>query len=242
MARFVEDVSHHLREFDDGAFGRFRVDVDQGVDVVERVHEEVRIDLILQIIHFGLEILAFEGLHLLFVAHGLVDELDAGVCTGHEESEDDVPVDLQVGERSLSVGFRDIDAGLFDEVVGQVFFVDLHQPEDADDQDQIAQQILSVLVTEHVSRGEERIVDDEDDQIGSDLPPGDEDVFQIDVHFGHHLGVEHRHQDDGRPDHHVEQIFANGLLAGEFHDPKIRKKPGFQKPGLVTDADLCAIC
>lgn len=58
-ARFVENVPHHLGQFDDGAFRVFGIYVDQGVDIVERIHEEMGVDLVSQIIHFRLQVLTF---------------------------------------------------------------------------------------------------------------------------------------------------------------------------------------
>ena len=101
--------------------------------------------------------------------------------------------------------------------------VDLHQPEDADDQRQVAHEVFALFPPEHVARGEDGVVDDEDDQVGGDLPPCDQHVFQVDVHFGHHLRVEDRDQYDGRPDHHVEQVFTDGLLFLDFHASNIVK-------------------
>ena len=213
----VQHVTHHLRKLDHGVLRGVGVDVDQRVDVVERVHEEVRVDLVLQVVHLGLQVLPLEGLHLLLVAHRLVDKLDAGVGSGHEETQHDVPVDFEVGERSLAVGVDRRGVALRRHVPQQALLVEVHQPEHGDDECDIEYEVLAVLVPQHVARRQQAVVDQEDDQIGGDLPPGDEHVLQIDVHFGHHLRVEHRNQDDGRPDHHVEQVFAYGLLSLDLH-------------------------
>ena len=66
-------------------------------------------------------------------------------------------------------------------------------------------------------------------QIGGDIPPGSQHVFQVDVHFGHHLRVEDRDQDDGRPDHHVEQVFTDSLFFLDFHASNIVKVAGKAK-------------
>ena len=187
------------------------------MDVVERVHEEVRVDLVLQVVHLGLQVLPLERLHLLFVAHRLVDELDAGVGSGHEEAEDDVPVDLEVRERGLAVGIDRLRVVLRADVEHEVLLVELDEPEDSDDERQVEQHVFAVFAAEHVPRGEDAVVDQEDDQVGRDLLPGDEYVLEVDVHLGHHLRVEHRHEDDGRPDHQVEQVFAYGLFALYLH-------------------------
>ena len=118
---------------------------------------------------------------------------------------------------------------MFEEVVREVVLVDLHQPEDADDQRQVAREVFPVFSPEHVARGDDGIVDEKDDQIGGDIPPGSQHVFQVDVHFGHHLRVEDRDQDDGRPDHHVEQVFTDGLFFLDFHASNIVKVAGKAK-------------
>ena len=181
-SRIVEHVAHHLRKLDHGVFCIFRVDVDQRMDVVERVHEEVGIDLVLQIIHFGLHVLLFELLHLLFVAYRLVHELDARIGPRHEKSQNHVPVHFQIGERRLAV----LDELVFGEVreeqaVGDVLFVEVHEPERADDQRQIGYQILPILVLEHEPRRDDAVVDDEYDEVGRDLAPCDQYVFPADV-------------------------------------------------------------
>ena len=66
-----------------------------------------------QIIHLGLEVLALQRLHGLLVADRLVHELDAAVGTGHEEAQDDVPVELQIGERRLMLRIEHLDLGIW---------------------------------------------------------------------------------------------------------------------------------
>ena len=231
MSRFIEHVAHHLRKLDHGALGVFGVDVYQGVDVVERVHEEMGVYLVFQIVHFCFQVLAFEFLHLLFVAHRLVDELDTRVGPRHEEPQHDVPVHFQVRERSFPVGVERFGVAVGEEAVGEVFFVYVHQPEYGDDECKVAEQVCFVLAAQHEPRGEDGIMDDEDDEIGGYLPPCDEYVFETDVQFRHHLRIEHRHQDDGCPHHYVEQVFSDGLFAGHFHAVKIIKKSYPVLPG-----------
>jgi len=61
-------------------------------------------------------------------------------------------------------------------------------------------------------------VDDEDEQIGGDLLPCDQNVGETDVHLGHHLRVEDGHEQNRQPDHDVEQVFADFLFLVVFHD------------------------
>lgn len=133
-SRVVEHVAHHLRELDDGILGALGVDVNQRVDVVERVHEEVRVNLVLEVVHLGLHVLALELLHLLLVANRLVHELDARVGAGHEERQHDVPVELQVGERRLAVLVEGLLLGE-EQRGGEVLVVEVHGPEDRDDEE-----------------------------------------------------------------------------------------------------------
>ena len=56
----VEYEAHHLRQFDDGFLRLRRVDVDKSVDVVERIHEEVRIYLVAQVLQLLLQILTLQ--------------------------------------------------------------------------------------------------------------------------------------------------------------------------------------
>ena len=142
----------------------------------------------------------------------------------HEEPQHDVPVHFQVRERSFPVGVERFGVAVGEEAVGEVFFVYVHQPEYGDDECKVAEQVCFVLAAQHEPRGEDGIMDDEDNEIGGYLPPCDEYVFETDVQFRHHLRIEHRHQDDGCPHHYVEQVFSDGLFAGHFHAVKIIKK------------------
>ena len=61
----VKQIAHQLRQHLNGMLGLFGVDVDQGMYVVERVHEEMGAHLILQILQLLLQVFAFERLHAL---------------------------------------------------------------------------------------------------------------------------------------------------------------------------------
>lgn len=79
----IEDIAHHAGEENDGSFGLFGVDVDQSVDIIERVHEEVRIDLIFQILHLLLKIPTFQLGDAQAFVNTLERELDCDI--GSEE-------------------------------------------------------------------------------------------------------------------------------------------------------------
>ena len=213
VPRFVEDVTHHLRQLDHGVLRIGGVDVDQRVDVVERVHEEMGVDLVFEIIHFGLEVLSFELLHGLLVAQRLVHHLDGGVGAGHEESQHDVPVDGQVGERRVFGADEMLRRG----EVAQYAVEDVDAVEDRRDEEHVDDDVTHVLVALDVAH-DEGVVDDEDEQIGGDLLPCDQDVGEADVHLGHHLRVEDGHEQNRQPDHDVEQVFADFLFLVVFHD------------------------
>ena len=107
----VEHVAHHLGEDEHGVLGFFGIDVDECMDVVERVHEEVRIDLILQILELLLQVAALEvgDAFALFIAlegvlHGQVEpeqerhgEEGGDLVGGDEEEEEE-------GRRALALG------------------------------------------------------------------------------------------------------------------------------------------
>ena len=149
----------------------------------------------------------------------------------HKESQHDVPIHLQVRERGFPVGVERLGVAVGEEMVGEVLFVNVYQPEYGYDERQVAEQVGLVLAAQHEPRGEDGVMDDEDDEVGGYLPPCDEHVLETDVQFRHHLRIEHRHQDDGCPHHHVEQVFSDGLLAGYFHAVKIIKKSYPVLPG-----------
>ena len=46
---------------------------------------------------------------------------------------------------------------------------------------------------------------------------------QIDVQLGHHLRIEHRHENDRQPYHEVKQVLADGLFLLYLHAVKIVK-------------------
>lgn len=79
----IEDIAHHAGEENDGRFGLFGVDVDQSVDIIERIHEEVRIDLIFQILHLLLKIPTFQLGDAQAFVNTLERELDCDI--GSEE-------------------------------------------------------------------------------------------------------------------------------------------------------------
>ena len=59
----VQDVPHQLRELLDARLRLFRVDVHERVDVVEGVHEEVRVDLVAERFQLPAQVLRLQFLH-----------------------------------------------------------------------------------------------------------------------------------------------------------------------------------
>lgn len=152
-------------------------------------------------------------------------------CVGprHKESQHDVPIHLQVRERGFPVGVERLGVAVGEEVVGEVLFVNVHQPEYGYDERQVAEQVGLVLAAQHEPRGEDGVMYDEDDEVGGYLPPCDEHVLETDVQFRHHLRIEHRHQDDGCPTPSRRAGFLQRFACGSFScrkDNKKKKLPG----------------
>lgn len=52
-------------------------------------------------------------------------------------------------------------------MVGEVLFVNVYQPEYGYDERQVAEQVGLVLAAQHEPRGEDGVMDDEDDEVGA---------------------------------------------------------------------------
>ena len=63
----IQHISHHFRQLYHGGLCSFGVDINQCVDVVQRVHKEVGVDLILQSILLRLQILPLHLRHSVLV-------------------------------------------------------------------------------------------------------------------------------------------------------------------------------
>ena len=84
LVGLVEHIAHDSGEDEDGFLGPLGIDVYQRMDVVERVHVEMRINLILQISQLLTERTAFQLAHLLLVLQVLEVELHTEVHAEHE--------------------------------------------------------------------------------------------------------------------------------------------------------------
>lgn len=60
VVSFVKCISHHSRQFHNRPFGSLLVNIDKSMYVVERVHEEMRIDLKAQLCQLLFQCLLFE--------------------------------------------------------------------------------------------------------------------------------------------------------------------------------------
>ena len=89
LVALVEHKAHHLRQFQYRVLGFLWVYVHQRMDVVQRVHEEVRVDLVLQIFQLLLQVLLLQGDELLLVATGLEVELDTEIHAEHQHQDDE---------------------------------------------------------------------------------------------------------------------------------------------------------
>ena len=72
------------------------------MDVVERVHQEVWIYLILQILHLRLDILLLKNGHMSLGFNNLIVYLNHRIGTRHKNTEEYIPIPLQLGERGLA--------------------------------------------------------------------------------------------------------------------------------------------
>lgn len=97
VVALVEQVPHHPGHVHDAVLGLFGIDVHEGMDVVERVHDEVGVDLVTQVIQFLLEALFLELSQMLFLFFVLVIDFHAQVGAYHHDDENEhidvVPVD-----------------------------------------------------------------------------------------------------------------------------------------------------
>lgn len=91
----VENVAHELRQLDYTLLGLLGIDVDQRVDIVEGVHEEVRVYLKFQIFQLLVQVLVHEPLEFLLVLVLLEEQFHAEVHAEHQDENDDADeVDL----------------------------------------------------------------------------------------------------------------------------------------------------
>ena len=91
----VENVAHELRQLNDTLLGLLGVDVDQCMDIVEGVHEEVRVYLKFQIFQLLVQVLVHEPLEFLLVLVLLEEQFHAEVHAEHQDENDDADeVDL----------------------------------------------------------------------------------------------------------------------------------------------------
>jgi len=64
MVAFIKNVAHEVRQFYYGLLGQFAIDIHKGMNIIECIHEEMRINLVLQMVEFGLKMGS-----LLFLEH-----------------------------------------------------------------------------------------------------------------------------------------------------------------------------
>ena len=98
----VENVAHEVRQLNDTLLGLLGVDVDQRMDIVEGVHEEVRVYLKFQIFQLLVQVLVHEPLEFLLVLVLLEEQFHAEVHAEHQDENDDADeVDLIDEERPV---------------------------------------------------------------------------------------------------------------------------------------------
>lgn len=97
----IEDIPHQLRQLDDTLLGFLRVNIDQCVDIIQRVHEEVRINLVFQIFQLLVQILVLQLLEFLLTLILLEQQLDGDIHAKHKyENNDTDKVELVDDERT----------------------------------------------------------------------------------------------------------------------------------------------
>ena len=67
MVAIIKNVAHEVRQLYDGLLCQFAIDIHKGMNIIECIHEEMRIDLILQMSEFRLKLCS-----LLFLEHELI--------------------------------------------------------------------------------------------------------------------------------------------------------------------------
>ena len=87
VVALVEYIPHHLRHNDDSPLCLLRVDVYQGVYVVESVHKEVRVYLIFQISQLLFQVLFLQVAQLLLVFVRLEKQLHTEVHSKHQHQD-----------------------------------------------------------------------------------------------------------------------------------------------------------
>ena len=104
MVGLIEDITHQLRQVDNALLGLLGVDVDKGMDVVEGVHEEVRMQLITELVEVLLEVYLLEVFHLTAGLDGTEVELNAQVgAYAQEEHHQRQDVAAHEGGRHMGV-------------------------------------------------------------------------------------------------------------------------------------------
>ena len=99
---FVEEVPHQPGEFHDALFGFFGINVHERVDIVEGVHEKVRIDLVAKRFQLALDSFRFHSLQFLLPSQVVEEGLETEVGDDDEDA-DENPHQRRV-QRSRSIG------------------------------------------------------------------------------------------------------------------------------------------
>ena len=192
LLRVVEHIAHHLREFDYDLLGRLGVNINHRMDVIERIHEEVGIDLILQIIHLRLQCVTLHGHHLLLGLNRAKDKFNRAVGTHHKQSEQHIPVPRQIGERCSSVNIVICTVGILQH--SNLILIQFERIKYGRQHHNRNTDICQITVLKKETWRKQRVINNKDDDIGKQLTPYEQDITQIDVLLRHHLRVEDRHQ------------------------------------------------
>ena len=209
LARVVEDMAEHMRKFHNARAGHIAVELYHRVDVVQGVHQEVGVNLILQILHLRLDVLLLEDGHTAVDGQRAVVELNHSVGTRHKDTNQDVPIPLKVRKRGF---VAKLDVAL---EVAEVENLD----DAKDDSDYCYERggVEPIAVAKKKLRSKESVVREEDDEVGRNLCPRDNNLVKVNLVLRHQLGIHKGDQEYRYPHQRVEHILAQFPTLEEFH-------------------------
>ena len=203
LSIFIEYIAQHLAQLEHGTLRPVGADGDERVDVVEGIEEEVRVELVLQVLQLGFGALLLQLLTFLFGDNPLLGHLDGYAQPHHQSQRDGVlPLHEYRSWRSRSgpgmPGY---------EFVGEkhaVYQIDGHIG--YHDEQQVVENELYRFFTEQHPVDKPQIVDVEDDRDadGLDIELHEAEFVQS-SHALDSLDEEERKEEDDRPRQYVDK-------------------------------------
>ena len=192
----IKHVTQHLAQLEHGTLRPVGADGDERVDVVEGIEEEVRVELVLQVLQLGLGALLLQLLALLLGDNPLLRHLD-GYAQSHHQSQGDGILPLHEPRPWRTRTARPPEQ----ELVGDnhaVYQIDGHIG--YHDEQHVVEDKLYRLFTEQHPVDKPQIVDVEDDRDADGL---DIELHEAEVAYAPHtlepLDEEEREEKDNRP-------------------------------------------